>query len=334
MTVFIVTFSGWCVSEKVNQQPMNIRPFDWRDLPLLHRYRQRGLFLDSARAFTRGTVLIPAGALLAYFAPATGIFTYLSESEGEAHQPLVGQVFHASGSPFAQLTFLAPEAALQSAALPALFDYIAVEMGQRGAFYVLAEVDENSQAFLALHLSGFAVYARQRIWRLAGEPQGQAEPTWRVCTPKDTLGVRVLYAGLVPGLVQQVEPLPRERLKGMVFTLRGEIRGYVELRYGRFGIWAQPFVHPDAPDVAGRLVHLLQALPNRRGRMVYLCVRSYQSWLESAIECIGAQPGQSQAVMVRHLAVARKATQPYAIPARNGARAEPVARINDYPKSP
>jgi len=38
--------------------------------------------------------------------------------------------------------------------------------------------------------------------------------------------------------------------------------------------------------------------------------------------------------MVRHLAVARKASQPYALPSLNGKRAEPVAQIKDYPKVP
>lgn len=314
---------------------MNIRPFDWHDLPLLYRYRQQGLFLDSMLTFTRGTALAPTGALLAYFAPATGIFTYLGRPDGEDGQPLVGQVQHNAGAPYARLTFLAPEGAVQQADLPALFDAIAVEVGQRGAFHALAEVEEGSPAFQALHQSGFAIYARQRIWRLEGEPQGTANPAeWQDCTGQDSLWVRSLYADLVPGLVQQVEALPRERLKGMVLQQQGNVCAYVELRYGPVGIWAQPFVHPDTTDVSVHLAHLLQSLPKRRGRKVYLCVRSYQSWLEPAIEALGAEPGQSQAVMVRHLAVARKASQPYALPSLNGKRAEPVAQIKDYPKVP
>lgn len=314
---------------------MNIRPFDWQDLPLLFRYRQDGLFLDSMLAFTRGTLLAPGGALLAYFAPATGIFTYLGKPDGENGQPLVGQVQHTAGASFARLTFLAPEAALQAVDLPALFDTIAVEVGQRGAFHALAEIEENSPAFLALHQSGFAIYARQRIWRLAGEPLGDPAPTeWRFCTGQDTLRIRSLYADLVPGLVQQVEALPRERVKGMILLQRGDVWAYVEMRYGPAGIWVQPFVHPDTPEISAHLVHFLQSLPNRRGRAIYLCVRGYQSWLEPAIEQLGAEPGQSQAVMVRHLAVARKASQPYTLPNLNGKRVEPVAQIKDYPKVP
>jgi hypothetical protein len=318
---------------------MNIRPFDWHDLPMLYRYRQHGLFLDSALAFTRGTALVPTGALLAYFAPAIGIFTYLAKPESRDGQPLVGQVQHTAGTPFARLTFLAPAGSVQSAVLPALFDTIAVEIGRRGAFHVLAEVEESSSAFQALHQSGFAIYARQRIWRLESAPQGapcgDANPAeWRACIGQDSLRVRSLYADLVPGLVQQVESLPREQMKGMILIHRAQAQIYVELRYGPAGIWAQPFVHPDTPEVGAHLAHLLQSLPNRRGRAIYLCVRGYQSWLEPAIEDLGAEPGQSQAVMVRHLAVARKAAQPYALPSLNGKRVEPAAQINDYPKTP
>ena len=314
---------------------MNIRPFDWHDLPLLYRYRQHGLFLDSTLAFTRGTALVPTGALLAYLAPATGIFTYLGNPGSGDGPPLVGQVQHAAGTTFARMTFLAPEEAVHSTCLPALLDTITVEIGRRGAFHALAEVAESSQAFQALHEAGFAIYARQRIWRLEGEPQGAAnQNVWRACNSQDTLRVRSLYADLVPGLVQQVEALPRERLKGMILLQRGDVRAYVELRYGPAGIWAQPFVHPDTPEVGAQLAQLLQTLPNRRGRAIYLCVRGYQSWLESAIEALGAEPGQSQAVMVRHLAVPRKAAQPYALPSLNGKRVEPVAQIKDFPKIP
>ena len=169
--------------------------------------------------FTRGQHAGASGALLAYVAPATGRVHLPVQADDEADgQPLVGQVQHTAGSTFARLIFLAPEAALQSADLPALFEPSGVcRSGERGAFHVLAEVDERSPAFEALRQSGFAIYARQRIWRLEVTRRASRQPSdWRQCTGQDTLRVRSLYADLVPGLVQQVEPLPRQRLKGMV----------------------------------------------------------------------------------------------------------------------
>ena len=35
---------------------------------------------------------------------------------------------------------------------------------------------------------------------------------------------------------------------------------------------------------------------------MYLCVRSYQTWLEPVLEDLGALAGPRQAVMVKHLA--------------------------------
>jgi hypothetical protein len=218
--------------------------------------------------------------------------------------------------------------------LAALSDFMAVQMGSQGAFHILADVDESNQIFQLLHRVGFAIYARQRIWRLDGQPIGETHPvTWRATRSRDAIGVRSLYCNVVPGLVQQVEPLPKKELKGVVYYQNGELHAFVELKYGRNGIWVQPFVHPDAEGFDRHLIHLLQDLPGRRERPLYICVRSYQSWLETAIEAMGAQPGPHQAVMVRHLTVARRINQAYPLPAINGTRAEPTAPIARIEKS-
>jgi hypothetical protein len=234
--------------------------------------------------------------------------------------PLLGQITHSTGASYARLSFLAPAAALESGELPVLLDQIAMHVGERGAFHILAEVNEHSLAFDTLHSSGFAIYARQRIWQLNGDPVGDAKPVpWRSCTSRDLTEAHSLYNNVVPGLVQQAEPFPRHRLRGLIYYQEGNIIAYVEYRYGLRGIWVQPFIHPDAGDFVGHLVDMLQALPNRRSRPVYLCIRSYQSWLEPTVKEMGAQPGPVQAVMVRHLAISRRITQPLAIPAINAA---------------
>ena len=305
---------------------MTIRPFDWRDLPLLYRYRRHGIYLDSALALTRWPGLVPAGALASYLAPATGIFTYLCDQDDRKEAPLLGQVMHSSGSSFARLSFLAPETMLESASLPMMLDQITYQIGARGAFHVLAEVDDGLKAFEALRQAGFAIYARQRIWELRGMPAGEARQTdWRLYRRRDLPEVNTLCNDLVPGLVQQIEPPPKNRMRGMVYRQDGEVKVFVELKYGRQGIWAQPYVHPDTEDFPGRLVKLLEYLPDRRSRPIYLCVRSYQSWLERAVEETGAEELVRQAVMVRHLAVTKKAAETYKLPAINGKQAEPTA---------
>lgn len=308
---------------------MNIRPFGWRDLPLLHSYRDRGLFLDSGRVLIHGTVLIPAGAFLTFLGPTIRIFTYLCESDSRSAQPLIGQITHVMGSTYARLSFLAPENDMEMANLAALSDFMAMEMGRRGLFHILAEVDETSQVYHFLRRSGFAIYARQRIWRLDGRPSvGEEGVTWRTSKSMDIINARSLYSNVVPGLVQQIEPLPNKNLKGIVHYQGGELRAYIELKYGRNGIWVQPFVHPDAQGFEQRLGYLLLNLPVRRERPLYICIRSYQSWLEEAIKELGAEPGPQQAVMVRHLTVARAVKQAYKLPAMNGTRPEPTAPIS------
>lgn len=303
---------------------MTIRLFSWRDLTLLHRYRKSGIFLDSARVLTRGPILMPARALLFYFASATGIFTYLCDDKKDA--PLLGQVLHPSGSSSARLSFIAPESALESASLPAILDHIAQQIGERGAFHMLAEVDESREVFEALRHAGFGIYARQHIWQLSGIQTDETDHSiWRSCAERDLAGISALYHDLVPGLVQQIEPPPKYSNRGLVYCQEGEVLAYVELKYGLRGIWAQPFVHPDAESFAENLVEQLQNLPNRHSRPVFLCVRSYQSWLEHVIQETGAEPFVRQAVMVRHLAATKKMAETYKLPAINGTQAEPTA---------
>ena len=312
---------------------MNIRSFGWRDLPLLHSYRDRGLFLDSTRVLIHGEVLIPAGAFFTFLGPTTRIFTYRCENDSHSGLPLIGQVTYALGTTYGRLSFLAPEKGMEMPELAALSDYIAMEMGRRGLFHILADVDESNSVYTLLRRSGFAIYARQRIWRLDSAPTGEKEGvTWRTSKPVDVIGARSLYSLVVPGLVQQVEPLPKRNLNGIVHYQNGELRAYIELKYGHNGIWVQPFVHPDVQNFDRQLGHMLLNLPGRRGRPLFICVRAYQSWLEASIQAMGGTPGPQQAVMVRHLTVARMLKQPYSLPAINGSRAEPTAPITRMKK--
>ncbi len=307
---------------------MNIRPFGWRDLPLLRRYLERGLFLDSTRVLVHGRSLIPVGAFVPFLGPSIRISTYHCDNDSHTGIPLIGQVTYLVGSTYARLSFLAPEDALEQPELSILSDFLAVEMGKKGAFHILADVDECSHVFQLLHNASFAIYARQSIWRLDGQAQGEEEPaTWINCRSRDVVAAHSLYCNVVPGLVQQVEPMPKTNIKGMVNYKNGDLLAYVELKHGRNGIWVQPFIHPDAGEFDRSLVNLLNNLPGRGNRPLFICIRSYQSWLEPAIKAMGAIPGPAQAVMVRHLAVTRHALQPLTVPAINGKQVETSAPI-------
>lgn len=307
---------------------MAVRPFDWRDFLALHRYRNQCLFFDSTRLLTKGPRLIPAGALFSYFAVATGVFTYQASSNGKVNSILLGQVVHPAGKACARLSFLTPGTAIESPGVVSFIEHVVKEIGQRGATHLLAEVDEQDKSFEALRRAGFATYARQRIWKLNAEPAGEGEPTpWKHGVDRDLIGIRVLYSNLVPGLVQQVEHPPATRIQGLVYRQEDEILAYVDIKYGPHGVIVQPFIHPDVGNLSARLVYLLQNIPYRRSRPIYIRVRSYQSWLESAIEDLGAEAGPRQAVMVRHLAIPQKNIRTYVLPALERGHPEVSAPI-------
>jgi hypothetical protein len=273
--------------------------------------------------------MLISGAMLSTIAPSMGIYTSVSVENGDKDHLLIGQVIHSLGSQCAQLTFLTPEEALETAALPPLLDHMSTQAVERGAFRLLADVNDQIQAFEVLRQAGFAVYARQRIWQLQEQSNGPTGPTpWRDASERDLIPVRSLYNNLIPGLVQQVEPFPAERLHGMVYREADDLLAYVEIKYGHRGIWAQPFVHPDLGEVSERLADLFTNLPNRQSRPVYICVRSYQSWLEGAIESLGAVPKPRQAIMVKHLAIPQKAFRALTLPALESGRPEVSAPIS------
>ena len=304
---------------------MTPRPLDLLDLPTLYRYRSEAVSLDSTRVLTRGNPLGAAG-FMSYFNPARHLYTAVSQENGET---LLGGVIQTNGDAFARLVYIAPASRLTHPALPGLIEHLAAEAGRWGAFHVLAEIEENSQAFPALRMAGFSVYAWQRIWDVSNitPPQGAATPAegealWTRVQSVNLPAVQSLYHQIVPPLLQPVEPTPK-RPAGL-FTTEGA-RCYVHLTYGMHGIVLTPLIHPDAVDVELKLASLFNELPERRGRPVYLCVRSYQAWLEPVLEDLGGMAAPRQAVMVKHLAHLVKDDQALraAQPAGVGALREP-----------
>ena len=321
---------------------MSVRLFGWRDLRSLQRYRNSSVYLDSALVLTRGELMVP-GALLSSIAPNMGVFTCVSDGYEDNDTCVLGQFIHTTGSPLSHLTFLTPGEALEGDAIGPLVEFMMAVSGERGALRLLADVDERTSAFEALRRSGFAIFTRQRIWQLASlntpsdQISGEISETpgaygWHTAIDRDMIAVRTLYNNLVPGLVQQYEPIAVQKSHGLVYYQDGELAAWVDLIVGHRGIWAQPLIHPDTENVQDYLLELLAKITKRRKTPVYICVRSYQAWLEPAIEALGAQVGPRQAVMARQLVVQQKAARTFALPALEGGQAEvtaPIARVEN-----
>ncbi len=301
---------------------MNIRSLDLLDLPTLYRYRGEVLSLDTARLLTRGNPLGAMG-LMAYLNPDRHIYSAVASENGST---LLGGISQTNGDSFAKLLYLAPASQLTHPGLPALVEHLAAEAGEWGSFHILAEVDETSEAFPSLRAAGFSVYAWQRIWDLSAVNRPEPADGWRKISSASLPSIQSLHHQIVPPLLQPIEPAPR-RASGLVCPEGA--RCYVSLTSGMNGILLTPLIHPEAADVARKIAGLLNHFPDRRSRPVYLCVRSYQAWLEPVLEDLGAKASQRQAVMVKHLARVIKdeqltrATQPAAvIPASRISRIE------------
>ncbi len=273
---------------------MATRPLDLLDLPTLYRYRGEAVSLDSARLLTRGNPL-SAASFMAYVNPYRHVYTAVSADDSAT---LLGGIIHTLDETYARLLYLAPASHLTHPSLPPLIEHLAAQAGEWGAFHVLAEVEETSNVFPALRMGGFSVYAWQRMWDISNITEANSGSDWTRVHSVNLPAIQGLHHQIVPPLLHPIEPAPR-RAVGLMCT--EDVKCYANVSSGIYGIVLTPLIHPDATDVAEKLITLVSGLPDRRGRPVYVCVRSYQAWLEPVLEDLGAQAGARQAVMVKHL---------------------------------
>jgi hypothetical protein len=273
---------------------MTIRPLDFLDLPTITRYRNEVLTLDSARALTRGHPLGAMG-LLAYINPARHLYAAISNGGSSA---LLGGVIHTRGETFAKLLYLAPSSNLRDAQLPAL-----------------------------MRTTGFSVYAWQRLWDVSELEKTETGRSvgWRRVQSMDLPTVQSLHYQIVPPLLHPIEPAPN-RLLGFIHK---DVKCYASITAGMYGIVLTPLIHPEEHNVSEKISALIESLPDRRGRRVYLNVRSYQTWLEPVLADLGAKPSERQAVMVKHLAKLIKETANARVAPSNGTvQASRISRVD------
>src|ERR1700752_3618399 len=282
---------------------MSIRPLALLDLPYLYSFRDEAVGLDTARTLTRGNPLGAVG-LLSYANPSRHIYGAIANGNKES---VVGGVIHSPEETFAKLLYLAPASQLGHPDLPELIENLAAQAGTWGAFHVLAEVDERSDAFVSLRKAGFSVYAWQRMWDVSEVTEANQEFAWTRVKSVDLPSVQSLYHQIVPPLMHPMESQPRSSNGWMC---NEGVRCYVSVSQGVYGMVLLPLIHPEAANVSEKLASLIGNLPDRRNRPVYVCVRSYQAWLEPVLADLGAQGADRQAVMVKQLAHLVKEEQP------------------------
>ncbi len=272
------------------------------DLPLIRRLAEKGTILDSELRCTR-EVDGPQSVLLASILPQRSLYTLVGRA---GRQRIVGQFRLRGDDPVAQIVYIAPEldAQRRDTAWLHLIDAMAAEVGKRGAHMLTAEVDEDSPLFVTMRTAGFAVYARQEIWRREPSLLPDIQPAHlTVSTDNDASAVQSLYGNIVPRLVQPVA-LPPEDSEGLIYRQQDQIQGYVAVSQGKCGAYIVPLLHPDIlyRDALPILASVLLRIGKMDRLPVCVCVRRYQDWLEGALTELGFVPQQQQALMVRHIA--------------------------------
>jgi hypothetical protein len=275
-----------------------IRAFDWRDVGLVKTLGAHGICFDSETSLTRGCQPLP-DALLAYLMPGPRAPTLVWRERDRA---VFGQLRHRLGQEQARVLFVAPPCAAAGDGWPLMVEQMAAEAGRRGAHNLIAEVSEESPEFDVLRAVGFAVYARQSVWKLPGPfAAGPAALGLRAATSADVFGLSVLYTNIVPRLVQQVEPPPASA-RGYVLQREGELIAFLDVRRGPRGIWLDPYLHPEAYGLSGEVMQAaLGLLSNPANLPIYVCVRRYQDWLQEVLAQAGFEAQGAQAILVKRL---------------------------------
>ncbi|MBE2221919.1 MAG: hypothetical protein IAF02_10280 [Anaerolineae bacterium] len=288
-----------------------IRPFALRDLALVSRLSENAVSLHTESALT----LNPHPVRDALISMVSGDYPTLICKHDESGATGFIQLQVQESSPHAHVFFLgnkhrepqkngdSDDLHLKETIWLALLDQAVAEMGSRGVYSLVAEVNETGDDFPILRRAGFVVYTRQDIWVLDSvDTKFHSTLLLSPRQSEDDWDIQLLYANTVPRLVQLVEPLPPlTEGEGWVLREDGELVAFVHISTGSIASWMRLFVHPNADSWAQDIltVALRRVMPTPT-HPVFCCVRRYQSWLQRPLERTGFSLLESQAVMVRH----------------------------------
>jgi hypothetical protein len=272
------------------------------DVPLIHRISEQAVVLDTEIGYTRDLYGANGVILSSVLLPQRHSFTLLARSDREL---VVGQ-FRIHQESVAHIVYLAPNLGVsdEDAVWLHVLDAMAREAGRQNAQMLVGEVDEDSLLFETMRYSGFAVYARQQIWRhMAGDYIAPpSEPITLAEVQETDFGmVQGLMARIVPSMLHPVV-IPNNLTGGWVYKQDERVMAYIGVSTGRNGIYLMPFIAPDIADKAASIFYtLIQNLQGTDKLPLYVRVRRYQDWITGALNTLGFEAGTPQALMVRHI---------------------------------
>ena len=312
-----------------------MRSMLWHDWLYLFRHRRELTCLDNILHLTRGQPLSLRHLLFA-FHPTDHRFIGVCEPSDEPGR-CIAQIYQSAKMNSAHINFLLQPGDTNPHCLVPLLEGLVKQAGGWGAKQVVADIFTDSAFFGQFRQAGFSVLAKQNVYKCS--PSGRAERhnggNWRIWSSADISMMRCLYHTLVPPLVQPVEPLTRRDMLGLVYyDQKGDLQAYADLVYGPAGVWVLPIVHQQTKiDITELLGQLLQALPERKGRPIYVTSRSYQPWVEHALLDLSVDAFPEQALLVRYMAHRQRVKAEFSFSAvENGNREPtlPLAPIENY----
>ena len=287
-----------------------IRPFNLRDLALIHRLGERGTILQTQAALT--TIPRPVRRALAHMLVGGRYMTYVWKSdqgnaaafvqfcwgEGDASAYLIGIGVAPSTKVSDQIDANHEESWLK------LLDELIKEAGRLEVHNVVAEANEDGPELDILRKAGFVVYTRQDIWIADQDAEGEGSISLQPSRSVDDWDINILYSNSIPGLLHSIEPSP-PLSSGQNWVLRekhGELAAYVHITTGTVANWMQLFIHPNANSKPKEIIKAALDIVSPTPELpIYCCVRRYQSWLLGALENAGFRPWGSQAVLVKQI---------------------------------
>jgi hypothetical protein len=285
-----------------------IRSFKLRDFLLIYRLSDQNVSLNAESALI--TVAHPLRTAIKNILWGSCFPTYVWKARQGRAAAFV-QLYLAEESSSAYIVNLGTagnrnqagaSAAMQEDVWLHVLDDLVSVVGSRGIHSLVAQVGESGPELPILRRAGFAVYTRQDVW-VADLIDNKFKPA--ILQPRralDDWDVQLLYANIVPPLIQLVEPMPPLHYgKSWVLREENELVAFVHLNHGPVASWMRLFIHPNANVPAEMIIDAAYRVkPARPGHPIYCCVGRYQSWLQNVLEGMGFRYWGSQAVMVKH----------------------------------
>lgn len=241
--------------------------------------------------------------MASHFDPGQSIITRLYQHKSGSET--ICQLRLSTQDQIAHLTFIGGDEQIEEGDLASIVNDLGLSTQQLGAMHLVAEVDHKQPLLEMFKSSGFGVSAWQDLWKLDQQPpyanDSEQNAEWCPLAEIDWWQAVQLLQSIIPPISQTTDLPHRHHSRYWVCHRAENIIAFADVRHGPRGIWIQPTFAPEVSRVPDLLCALVNELPARLSRPIFLSVRSYQSWLFRSIEQMNVEYLGHQAILVKHL---------------------------------